>query len=112
MRQTTRTALLVAMVLVLAPAAGAASPTVYFTYKTDCTFTVSVDGGGSTASLPPGVYQVYVNSITPFAEDPAAACAFPKSQPTGPGVTISTALSSGGETVAQFTATFAAGASY
>jgi hypothetical protein len=33
-------------------------------------------------------------------------------QLTGPGVGISTDLSSGGETVAQFTATFAAGATY
>ncbi len=112
MRRAATSGVLAAAALLLAPLAGAASPTVYFTYKTDCTFAVSVDGGGSTASLPPGVYQVYVNTITPFAEDPAAACSYPRFQLTGPGVNITTDLSSGGETVAQFTATFAAGATY
>ena len=98
--------------LLAAPAATAANPTVYFNYKTDCTFTVSVDGGGSTASLPPGIYQVWVGTPEPFADDPDAACPYPMFQLAGPGVNITTDLSSGGETVAQFTATFAAGATY
>jgi hypothetical protein len=99
-------------VVVAAPAAGAANPTIYFNYKIDCTFTVSVDGGGSTASLPPGVYQVWVGTPEPLADDPNAGCPYPLFQLTGPGVNITTDLSSGGETVAQFTATFAAGATY
>ena len=104
--------LLLTGTLAAAPLARAANPTVYFNYKADCTFTVSVDGGGSTASLPPGVYQVWVGTPEPFADDPYAACPYPMFQLTGPGVSITTDLSSGGETVAQFTATFAAGGIY
>jgi hypothetical protein len=104
--------LLLSATLAAAPAARAANPTLYFTYSTDCTFTVSVDGGGSTASLPPGIYQVWVGTPEPFADDPVAGCPYPRFQLTGPGVSISTDLSSGGETVAQFTATLAAGATY
>jgi hypothetical protein len=98
--------------LAAAPAARAANPTLYVNYKLDCTFTVTVDGGGSTASLPPGVYQVWVGTPEPLADDPDAGCPYPMFQLTGPGVNITTDLSSGGETVAQFTATFAAGATY
>jgi hypothetical protein len=58
------------------------------------------------------VYQVWVGTPEPFADDPDAGCPYPMFQLTGPGVGISTDLSSGGETVAQFTATFAAGATY
>ena len=99
-------------VLLAAPAARAANPTIYFNYKLDCTFTVSVDGGGSTASLPPGAYQVWIGTPEPFADDPNAGCPYPMFQLTGPGVNLTTDLSSGGETVAQFTATFAPGATY
>jgi hypothetical protein len=101
-----------ALAVLVAPAASAANPTLYFNYKVDCSFTVSVDGGGSTASLPPGIYQVWVGTPEPIADDPNAGCAYPLFQLTGPGVSYSTDFSSGGETVAQTTVTFAPGATY
>jgi len=103
---------LLAALAVAAPVSSAASPTLYFDYRTDCTFTVSVDGGGSTANVPPGVYQIYVGTTVPFADDPPPGCPYPRFHLTGPGVDVSTDLSSGGETAAQFTATLSPGATY
>jgi len=89
-----------------------ASPTLYVAYQDNCTFTLTLDGGAPAATIPPGTYQVFVSTPFPFGEYPPPDCEYPKFQLTGPGVNLTTDLSSGGETTAQLTATFAPSSTY
>ena len=64
------TSLLVAAVLV--PAAGSATrvlPTLYVDYTMNCTFTITDDAGKRISSIPPGTYQIQIQ--TPVASEPS-----------------------------------------
>jgi hypothetical protein len=79
----------------------ATTPTIYVEYTTDCTFTMSADGGIEITSasapgvvLPPGPYQVVVSQA--YALSPGA----PRCPPsiydlTGPGVSLSFVVGEG-----------------
>ncbi|HEX4520718.1 MAG TPA: hypothetical protein VH063_14145 [Gaiellaceae bacterium] len=92
--------------------ATAANPTVYVTYRTDCTFALTLDSGAAVTTIPPGSYQVFVSTPFPFADNPPPTCEFPKFRLTGPGVDLSTDLSGGGDTTSQLSATFAPSSTY
>jgi hypothetical protein len=84
-----------ALAVAVLPAAGSYAavpgvPAIYVNYNSDCTFTLTVDGGitvsGSTApgpTLPPGIYQLLVNMQNP---NQGYTCVKPVFTLTGPGV--------------------------
>lgn len=76
-------------------------PTIYVTYTTDCTFTMSADGGIEISSptapgvvIPPGSYQVVVSQG--YALSPGAPRCPPSTyELTGPGVSLSFVVGEG-----------------
>jgi hypothetical protein len=76
-------------------------PTIYVEYTTDCTFTMSADGGIAITSttapavvLPPGPYQVVVSQA--YALSPGAPRCPPSTyELTGPGVNLSFVVGEG-----------------
>ncbi len=96
----------------IADARTAVNPTLYATYRTDCTFALTLDSGAAVVSIPPGSYQVFVSTPFPFADNPPATCEYPKFRLSGPGVDISTDLSGGGDTTSQLSATFSPSSTY
>ena len=83
-----RTPLLVSLAagLALLSAAGsrAVLPTLYFHYAADCTFQLVDDSGNQVTTIPPGSYQVVIDTPFSFATNPAS-CPFVKFDRTGPG---------------------------
>jgi hypothetical protein len=61
----------------LAGARTSVNPTLYANYRTDCTFTVTLDSGATAVTIPPGTYQVFVATPFPFADNPPPTCEFP-----------------------------------
>ena len=107
------TAFSIAAVLVSIGSAGSlasvppapALPTLYVTYAMNCTFTLTDDSGKRLTSIPPGNYQVDVNTPVLFGYlDPKlGGCSgdgygYVNFQLTGPGVNLSTTIDAGCET--------------
>ncbi len=102
-----------------ARAARAELPTLYVNYAMNCTFTITNDSGSPVTSIPPGDYQVEVNTPTEFASvdlvgisDDTACRGSVEFQLTGPGVDLSTTLEDGDGNFALLTATFAPSSTY
>jgi hypothetical protein len=121
-RFSTLTALLAAAA-VLVPAGGArltaVQPTLYVDYTMNCTFSISDDSGKRVTSIPPGTYQVLVQTPMVFADvdlsgifDMTACKSFVQFQLTGPGVNLSTTLQDGDEDKEMLRATFQPSATY
>jgi hypothetical protein len=115
------TALAAAAVLVPAGGArpGAVLPTLYVNYTINCTFAISDDNGRRVTSIPPGTYQVLVQTPQVFADvdlsgifDMTACKSFVQFQLTGPGVNLSTTLQDGDEDKEMLNATFQPSATY
>jgi hypothetical protein len=101
----------VAAVLVSSGSAGSkagpppALPTLYVTYAMNCTFTITDDSGKRVTSIPPGDYQVDVNTPVLFGYlDPkVGGCngdgyGYVNFQLTGPGIDLTTTIDAGCET--------------
>jgi hypothetical protein len=121
-RFSTLTALLAAAA-VLVPASGAGpgavQPTLYVDYTMNCTFAISDDSGRRITSIPPGTYQVLVQTPMVFADvdlsgvfDMTACKSYVQFQLTGPGVNLSTTLQDGDEDKEMLRATFQPSATY
>ena len=94
-------------------AAGTATPTLYVTYDTSCNFKITEDNGSLVGSaVPYGSYQVFVNTVFPFAAGGQASCENVEFQLTGPGVAISTDLTEGDASSEYEAATFQANSTY
>ena len=97
-------ALLGAASLVLAGAATSAGvlPSLYVNYVgTNCTFTITADGGASVGTIAPGTYQVW------FSQDDFVSCVgLPDFVLTGPGVSVETPIDAGTGAAAEATVTF------
>jgi hypothetical protein len=92
-------------------------PTIYVNYTTDCTFTMSVDGGIEITSptapgvvIPPGSYQVVISQA--YALSPGAPRCPPSTYDlTGPGVSLSFVVGEGSP-YEEATQTFAAASTF
>ncbi|HEX4519150.1 MAG TPA: hypothetical protein VH063_06170 [Gaiellaceae bacterium] len=116
-----RRLLLCAVVAVAALSVGAggsratttALPTLYVTYDTSCNFKITTDSGAAAGSaVPYGSYQVFVNTVFPFAAGGEASCTNVEFQLTGPGVSISTDLTQGDASSEYESATFQPNSTY
>ena len=104
-------ALVAATALTFGHAARAADPSLYANYASNCTFAFVGDAGTAVASVPPGTYQLVVD--TPFAfSNGLASCEFVQFHLTGPGINVDTDLGSGDSEVEQHTITLQAGGTY
>jgi hypothetical protein len=100
--------------------AGSASvtPTIYFDYAMDCTFTIVDDSGRAITSIAPGNYIVDVRTPIAFGtiprnySDMTACHGMPQFQLTGPGVNLSTTLTAGCEADYVTTLSFQPGGTY
>jgi hypothetical protein len=114
-----------AAVLVSAGSAGlrtasAASPTLYFMYAMNCTFSIVDDAGKTVTAIAPGHYQVDVRTPLAFGtmpnpgpgNDMTACRGAPQFQLTGPGVDLFTNMTAGCEADKIFTETFQPNATY
>jgi len=109
---------LVALVGAAGTRSAAILPTLYVNYTMDCTFTILDDNARPVSSVPPGQYQIDVRTPLPFGtipknfSDMTACRGMPQFQLTGPGVSISTTLTSGCESDEAYPATLQPGATY
>jgi hypothetical protein len=111
-----------ALVGVLSPAAGSrpsAFPTLYVNYTMNCTFTISDDSGTRVSTIPPGTYQVQIQTPVAFGSvdltgvhDMTACQSFVQFQLTGPGVSLSSTLGDGDSAFWLYTETFQPGGTY
>jgi hypothetical protein len=103
-------ALLGATSLVLAGAATSAGvlPSLYVNYVgTNCTFTITADGGAAVGTIAPGTYQVW------FSQDDFVSCVgLPDFVLTGPGVSVETPIDAGTGAAAEANVTFQPGSTY
>jgi hypothetical protein len=113
---------LLALAGMLAPAAGSqpsALPTLYVDYTMSCTFTISDDSGRRVSTIPPGTYQVQIQTPVAFGavdltgvHDMTACKSFVQFQLTGPGVNLSSTLGDGDSAFWLYTETFQPGGTY
>jgi len=105
----------------LVPVGGADTvlPTLYVSYTTNCTFSISDDSGRPVSQIAPGSYQVDITTPVVFAGidlsgvfDMTACKGFVQFQLTGPGVSISTTLQDGDEDKDLERATFQPSSTY
>jgi hypothetical protein len=106
----------------LTPAAGsrpAALPTLYVDYTMSCTFAITDDGGKKVSSIPPGTYQVQIQTPVPFGgvdltgvHDMTACQSYVQFQLTGPGVSLTSTLNDGDSSFWLYTETFQPSATY
>lgn len=83
-------------------------PTIYVNYTVNCTFTIVNDDGQPVTQMPPGTYQVVVDTPVLFNNSPGSDVGCPgwvQFQLTGPGVDISTTLETGCDDYLVFTGT-------
>jgi hypothetical protein len=105
-------------VLVAAPSADAAFPSLYVNYKTeDCTFRLTNDSGNSVSTIAPGTYQVVITTPDPYGvfgqtEGLTACKGFVQFRLDGPGVSVYTTLDYGDGASEIYPATFQPGATY
>src|SRR6478735_8324189 len=122
LRFSTLTALLAAAA-VLVPAGGArpvaVQPTLYVDYTMNCTFTISDDSGRRVSTIPPGTYQVQIQTPVAFGavdltgtSDMTACKSFVQFQLTGPGVDLASTLGDGDSAFWLYTETFQPGGTY
>jgi hypothetical protein len=97
-----------------ASGSSAVAPTLYVTYSSNCTFTLTGENGAAVTSIAPGAYQVEVTTSEPFGDgnsDAAGATALydcggeVNFQLTGPGVDLTTNLDGGANNEHFFDAT-------
>jgi hypothetical protein len=91
-------------------------PTLYVNYTDNCTFTIVNDSGGPVTSIPPGNYQVQVNTPIQFklladqgipsGSEVACGIGWVQFQMTGPGVNLSTTLTVGCDSSDTFSAVY------
>jgi hypothetical protein len=100
-------------------AAGAAFPTIYVQYTTNCTFTVTDDAGKAVTSITPGQYQVAVSTPVSFGgvdlsgrSDMTACKGSIDFDLTGPGVAVGTTLNDGDGSFDLLSATFRPSSTY
>ena len=114
-------ALLLAAALALAVQAGASAgiPTLYVTYSSKCTFTITDDSGKPVSSIAPGGYQVQVTTPGSFSgvdlsgvTDFTACKGAAMFQLTGPGVNVQTSLNGGDGSQDVLSATFQPSSTY
>jgi len=98
---------------------GAVQPTLYVNYTMNCTFAISDDNGRRVTSIPPGTYQVLIQTPQVFADvdlsgifDMTACKSFVQFHLTGPGVSLATTLQDGDEDKEMLNATFQPSATY
>ena len=106
----------------LVPAAGSrpsAFPTLYVDYTMNCTFTISDDSGRRVSTIPPGTYQVQIQTPVAFGSvdltgvhDMTACQSFVQFQLNGPGVNLSSTLGDGDSAFWLYTETFQPGGTY
>ncbi len=103
--------LLGACALLFGQGAQAAAPTLYAHYTANCTFSFVDDSSSPVTTVPPGQYQIAVD--TPYAfGNGGAACDYVQFHMSGPGVDISTTLSFGDSVQELFTVTLAPSSTY
>jgi hypothetical protein len=97
------------------------SPTIYFVYAMNCTFTIQNDAGQTVTSIAPGSYQVDIRTPIAFGTVPVIGLApgdmtacrgMPEFQLSGPGVSIFSTATAGCQSDVTFPATFQASATY
>jgi hypothetical protein len=91
-------------------------PTLYVNYTDNCTFTIVNDSGSPVSSIPPGNYQVQVNTPImfklladqgiPAGSMVACGIGWVQFQMTGPGVNLSTTLTVGCDSSDTFPAVY------
>jgi hypothetical protein len=110
-----RTPLLISLAaglaLVSTTSSRAALPSLYFHYAADCTFQLVDDGGNQITTIPPGAYQVVIDTPFSFATNPAS-CPFVKFDLAGPGVSVQTTLGDGGSEIEQYPVTLRPSSTY
>jgi hypothetical protein len=120
-RFSTLTALLTAAAILVpaATARPAVLPTLYVNYTMNCTFAISDDNGRRVTTIPPGTYQVLVQTPQVFADvdlsgifDMTACKSYVQFHLTGPGVSLATTLQDGDEDKEMLNATFQPSATY
>jgi hypothetical protein len=89
----------------------AALPSLYFHYGADCTFQLVDDSGNQVGTIPPGNYQVVIDTPFSFATNPAS-CPYVKFDLTGPGVSVQTTLGDGGSEIEAYPVTLKASSTY
>ena len=114
-------AVIVSAVSASSPNGNTVSPTLYFTYAMNCTFTILDDSGKTVSTIPPGSYQVEVRTPVAFGTVPLSsygvtdmtACkGMPQFQLTGPGINLSTTMTAGCQSDLTFPETFQPSATY
>ena len=97
------------------------SPTIYFVYAMNCTFTIQNDAGQTVTSIAPGSYQVDLRTPIAFGTVPVIGLApgdmtacrgMPEFQLTGPGVSIFSTATAGCQSDVTFPVTFQPSATY
>ena len=119
-RQLTLATAALSLGLALAgPSAADTLPTLYVNYAQNCTFTITGDTGSPVSSIPPGTYQVEVQTPGDFGAvdlngitDLTACRGFVQFQLTGPGVSVQTTLDDGDSDFVLATAVFRASSTY
>lgn len=99
----------------------ATTPTIYFVYAMNCTFTIQNDAGQTVTSIAPGSYQIDVRTPIAFGTVPVIGLApgdmtacrgMPQFQLTGPGVNIFTTATAGCQSDVTFPVTLQPSATY
>ena len=97
------------------------SPTIYFVYAMNCTFTIQNDAGQTVTSIAPGSYQVDLRTPIAFGTVPVIGLApgdmtacrgMPQFQLSGPGVNIFSTATAGCQSDVTFPVTFQPSATY
>src|SRR5262249_1085985 len=90
----------------------AATPSLYFHYAANCTFSIVDDSGSPVTTIAPGTYQVVVDSPFAFSSE-TGGCSYVLFQLTGPGgVSVTTTLGTGDSEIELFTVTLLPSSTY
>jgi len=90
----------------------AATPSLYFHYAANCTFSIVDDSGSPVTTIAPGTYQVVVDSPFTFSSE-TGGCSYVQFQLTGPGsVSVTTTLGTGDSEIELFTVTLLPSSTY
>jgi hypothetical protein len=90
----------------------AATPSLYFHYAANCTFSIVDDSGNPVTAVAPGTYQVVVDSPFAFSSE-TGGCSYVQFQLTGPGgVGVTTTLGTGDSEIELFTITLLPSSTY
>jgi hypothetical protein len=104
--------LVAGLALLGAASSQAATPSLYFHYAANCTFSIVDDSGNPVSTIAPGAYQVVVDSPFAFSSE-GGACSYAQFQLTGPGgVSVTTTLGTGDSEIELFTVTLLPSSTY